>query len=86
MTDLPLDLKYAFYKELHREVINCPFFDSNNDAFALRIMEKLKPVKLKANSFYWGKGDLASCIVFIVKGSVFYMMDNIFYKPKNYKQ
>ena len=81
LTDLPLELKYAFYKELHREVINCPFFDSNNDAFALRIIEKLKPVRLTTNQFSWGKDDLASCIIFIVKGTMFYMMDNIYYNP-----
>ena len=84
---LPLELKYNFSRELHREVLKSPFFDSNNDAFAVRILERLKPVKLKRNQFMWSKDDIPSNIVFIVEGKMFYMMDNIYYsRPEKRKQ
>jgi CRP-like cAMP-binding protein len=80
LTNLPLELKYQFSRELHREVLRSPFFDSNNDAFAVRILECLKPVKLRRNQFVWSKNDIPSNIVFIVEGKMFYMMNNVYYR------
>jgi CRP-like cAMP-binding protein len=84
LTDLSLELKYYFYRDLHREVLRSPFFDSNNDAFAVRILERLKPVRMKRNQFFWSKHDIPSNIVFIVEGKMFYMIDNVYYR-KNEK-
>ena len=80
LIDLPLELKYYFYRDLHREVLRSPFFDSNNDAFAVRILERLKPVRLKRNQFFWGKNDIPSNLVFIVEGKMFYLVDNVYYR------
>jgi len=80
LTNLPLELKYNFCRELHREVLRSPFFDSNNDAFAVRILERLKPLKLRRNQFMWGKNDIPSNIVFVVEGKMFYMIDNVYYR------
>lgn len=48
-------------------------------------MEKLKPVRLQTNQFFWGKNDIPSNIIFIVSGKMFYMIDNVYYMSNEAK-
>lgn len=77
--DMPLELKYDLLKEMHKELLECPFFTSKDQSFVIRMIDLLKPIKLKKDEFLWKKDDKANYIAFLTKGEMFLMDDNIFY-------
>lgn len=77
---LPIEIKFEFYKNVHPELVASPFFDSKNYFFTVSVIDKMKPVKLRRDQFVWLKGEASNYIVFVVKGSLFLLMDNVFYR------
>ena len=83
LKDMPLELKYELLKELHPKLLDSPFFYTKDQSFVVRILELLKPVKLKKGEFLWKKDEKSNYLVFISKGKLFMMIDNIFYEKLN---
>ncbi len=83
--DMPLELKYELLKELHPDLLESPFFGTKDHNFVVRIINLLKPMQLKEGEFLWHKEDKTNYIVFITKGHMFLMTENIFYDGKKEK-
>jgi hypothetical protein len=77
--NLPLELKYDFFTEVHRELmLECPFFRTRDINFKVKIMSLLKPLFVKKGEYIWKKNDNSNFIIFIEKGHVDLITDNIF--------
>ena len=83
---MPLELKFELLKELHPTLLESPFFGTKDQSFVVKIVSLLKPVKLKKNEFLWKKDDKSNYIVFITKGQLFMMVDNIYYDKVDEKE
>ena len=81
--DMPLELKHDLLKEMHKELMDCPFFASKDQSFVIRIIDLLRPINLNKNEFMWKKDDKANYICFLTKGEVFLMDNNVFYDKYN---
>ena len=67
--DLPVHIKFEFLITLHGDLIReCPFFNSYDSDFTVRIIPLLKPVCYLPNEQIWKKNDFSGYIVFIVSG------------------
>ena len=86
LKDAPLELKYDFYYEIHQEILKSPFFHSRDSSFAVRVIELLRPVKLKANQHFWKKESDSNCIIFIVQGEMMLLMENPFFNKNDMKK
>ena len=71
------ELKYDFFREFHKDLLKCPFFDTKDPTFAVRIISLLKPIFIKKGEFLWKKEDNANYVCFVTKGKLFLMMDNL---------
>lgn len=77
--NLPLELKYDFFTEVHRELmLECPFFRTRDINFKVKIMSLLKPLFVKKGEYIWKKNDNSNFIIFIEKGHVDLITENIF--------
>ncbi len=79
MKDMPLELKFELLKELHPTLLESPFFATKDQSFVVRIVNLLKPVKIAKNEFLWKKDEKSNYIIFITRGDMFMMVDNIYY-------
>ena len=60
-SELPIRLKYEFLVALYKELIlDCPFFNSFDMSFVVKIVPLLKPVKYKAGEYLWEEGEHSS--------------------------
>jgi hypothetical protein len=77
--NLPLELKYHFFTEVHREImLECPFFRTRDINFKVKIMSLMKPLFVKKGNYIWRKNDPSNIIIFIEKGNVDLTINNIF--------
>ena len=77
--NLPLELKYHFFTEVHREImLECPFFRTRDINFKVKMMSLMKPVLVKKGNYIWRKNDRSNCIIFIEKGNVDLTINNVF--------
>ena len=77
--NLPLELKYHFFTEVHREImLECPFFRTLDINFKVKIMSLMKPLFVKKGNYIWRKNDPSNIIIFIEKGNVDLTINNVF--------
>jgi hypothetical protein len=56
--ELPMRIKYDFLQSIYKDLImQCPFFNSFDISFVIRMVPLLKPHFLKTGSILWNEGD-----------------------------
>ena len=74
--ELPMRLKYEMLVSLYEKLIlDCPFFNSYDISFVIKIVPLLKPLFMKANEVIWKEGDYSSFVFFLVDGQVNFFID-----------
>ena len=59
--ELPMRLKYELLVSLYKKLIlDCPFFNSFDISFVIKIVPLLKPLFLKSGETIWSEGDYSS--------------------------
>lgn len=59
--ELPMRLKYELLVSLYKKLIlDCPFFNSFDISFVIKIVPLLKPLFIKAGESIWSEGDYSS--------------------------
>lgn len=74
--ELPMRLKYELLVSLYKKLIlDCPFFNSFDISFVIKIVPLLKPLFVKAGEPIWSEGDYSSFVFFLVVGQVNFYVD-----------
>jgi CRP-like cAMP-binding protein len=81
--DMPLEHHYEFLKNMHPKLFDCPFFETRDMNFVVRVISMLRPKHVKKDEFVWKKQDSSDFIVFISSGAVLFLEDNPYFKHAN---
>lgn len=74
--NLPMRLKYQFLVTLYKELIlDCPFFNSFDISFVVRLIPLVKPIKFDVGEFVWRDGDYSSNVYFLIEGKVKFVIE-----------
>jgi hyperpolarization activated cyclic nucleotide-gated potassium channel 1 len=74
--NLPMRLKYQFLVSMYKELIlDCPFFNSFDISFVVRMVPLIKPIKFEKGEFVWKEGDYSSNVYFLVEGAVNFVIE-----------
>lgn len=69
-------LKYQFLVSMYKELIlDCPFFNSFDISFVVRMVPLVKPIKFERGEFVWREGDYSSNVYFLVEGQVNFVIE-----------